>query len=165
MTITLFLVRLYIKINLQLHDQKSVFFAQKSGDLFFSIMYLLIISKKIIIQIYSTITPKFSTFFGIIRGTRKPFSLNSLRQFQLLQIHILFFFRGLYRGAFRVFRSFFRILYATSSLFFVPLPGTVVNINPKYLETPKGGNLVPFSFSNNCQCIPRLDAGNDEFIE
>ena len=41
----------------------------------------------------------------------------------------------------------------------------VVKLNPKYLEIPKEAIWYLLRFQIHCQCIRRLDAGNDELFE
>ena len=106
-------------------------------------------------------TPKLFKTFGIISDLLELFSLKSLGPFQFLQGNFLLF-SGLDRGASRLFRSFSRILYVSSSLFFVALD---VNPNPKYLEIPKEAIWYFLRFQIHCQCNRRVDAGNDELFE
>ena len=41
----------------------------------------------------------------------------------------------------------------------------VVKLNPKYLKIPKDAIWYLLRFQIHCQCIRRLDAGNDELFE
>ena len=120
--------------------------------------------KKTNLFIYSTICSNFSTLLGSWATLSSPSARTLWVRSSFFKDNFFFYFSCFDGGAFRVFRYFSRILYAPSSPFLFR-PVMVVKFNQKYLELPKEAFWNLLRSQIHCQCIRRLDAGNDEFFK